>query len=196
MSDEPRVQPESRAEWRAWLQDNHDRATGVWLVYGKKTAGRLPAVSYEEAVEEALCFGWIDSIARRLDDERMMLRFSRRKPGSGWAGSNKERIARLEAAGLMAEAGIRAVEAARADGSWTALDDIEALVVPDDLAAALAAAPGAREAFDGATSSVRKMILAWIAQARRPVTRASRIADVVSRSAAGQPAAVLGPRRD
>jgi uncharacterized protein YdeI (YjbR/CyaY-like superfamily) len=138
MEDELRFQPESRAAWRAWLEANHDRVAGVWFVSWRRRTGR-PTVSYEDAVEEALCFGWIDSVSSRVDDERGMLRFSPRRPGSIWARSNKERIARLEVAGLMTEAGRRVVETAKADGSWTVLDAAEDLVVPDDLAAALAA---------------------------------------------------------
>ena len=113
-----------------------------------------PRISYEESVEQALCFGWVDSKGRSLDAERTMLWFAPRKRGSGWARTNKERIERLTAAGLMAPAGHAVIEAAKADGSWTLLDDVENLVVPDDLAAAFAAHPPAREHWDAFPRSV------------------------------------------
>lgn len=199
VDEEPQVQPASRAEWRAWLDAHHDRESGAWFVSWKRAAGRT-GVGYEEAVLEALCFGWIDGKARSLDAERMLVRFSPRRPGSGWARSNKERIARLEAEGLMTEAGRRVIDAAKADGSWTVLDSVEAMVVPDDLAAALEAEPGAREGFDANSASARKALLGGIAQAKRPETRAARIAETVRRAAQGGAApsgdARPGPRRD
>jgi uncharacterized protein YdeI (YjbR/CyaY-like superfamily) len=194
MADEPRVQPESRAAWRAWLQENHGRDSGVWLVTWKKRAGK-PTVSYEDAVEEALCFGWIDGALGRVDDHRSMQWFAPRKPRSTWARSNKERVARLEAAGLMTEAGHRAVELARANGSWESLDVIDALVVPDDLAVALAERPGARELFDASSASVRRSALAWVYQAKRPATRAVRVAQIAATAGRGEPISSLWQRR-
>ena len=195
MDDKPRVELSSRAEWRAWLAANHRSATGVWLVSWKRRTGR-PTVGYEEAVEEALCFGWIDGVLNRLDDERSMQYFAPRKPKSTWARSNKERVARLEAAGLMTEAGRVAVAVARANGSWESLEVIDALIVPDDLAAALAASPGARERFDGSSVSVRRMALAWVYQAKRPATRAARVEQVAAIAARGEAIANLWQRRD
>jgi uncharacterized protein YdeI (YjbR/CyaY-like superfamily) len=180
-----RVHAETREQWRKWLADNHERPTGVWLVSWRQHTGR-PRIAYEESVEEALCFGWVDSKGRRLDDDRTMLWFAPRKPSSGWARSNKERVARLEAAGLMQPAGRSAVAAAKASGAWTRLDDVEDLVVPEDLAAAFAARPGARELWDGFPRSVRRAILEWIAQARRAETRAKRIAETAERAARGE----------
>ena len=194
MDDEDRLHPSSRAEWRAWLAAHHDRATGVWFVFWKKKTGR-PTVAYEEAVEEALCFGWIDGLLRPVDGERSSIRFSPRRRGSVWARSNKERVARLEAAGLMTDAGRRAVEAARSNGSWGALDDIEALVVPDDLVTALETVPGASEGFDACSMSVRKMILGYLGQAIRPATRADRIERVVRVLAAGESPMSIWQRR-
>ena len=195
MDDKPRLQPASRAEWRAWLEANHGGSTGVWLVSWKRRTGK-PTVSYEEAVEEALCFGWIDSVLNRLDDDRSMQWFAPRRPKSTWARTNKERVARLEAAGLMADAGRRAVELARANGSWESLDAIDALVVPDDLAAALAARPGAREQFDAASVSIRRMALAWVYQAKRPATRAARVERVAAVAGRSEPISNLWQRRD
>jgi len=195
MDDRPKVQPETRAEWRAWLEANHRSASGVWMVSWKRRTGR-PAVDYEDAVEEALCFGWIDGVLGRVDDDRSMQWFAPRRPGSTWARSNKERVARLEAAGLMAAAGREAVEIARANGSWESMDVIDALVVPDDLAEALAASPDARERFDASSASVRRSTLAWVYQAKRPATRAARVEKVAAMAASGKPISDLWLRRD
>lgn len=185
MERDPQVHLETTAEWAAWLETNHETSTGVWLVTWRTPTGR-PAPSYDEAVTEALRFGWIDSTGRRLDDERRMLRFSPRKRGSGWSRPNKVRIDRLEAEGRMEEAGRRLIEAARADGSWTLLDDVEDLVVPDDLAAAFEAAPGSRARWDAFPPSARRAILGWIVHAKRPETRRRRIEETAAEAAAGR----------
>lgn len=168
------VHPLNRGEWRAWLAEHHDRPDGVWLVTYKKATGK-PRLEYEESVEEALCFGWIDSKAQKLDDERSMLWFAPRKRGTGWSKPNKERVERLIAAGLMTPPGLAKVDAARADGSWTKLDAVEALEIPDDLVAAFVTHPGALPNFEAFPRSVKRGILEWITQARRPETRAARI---------------------
>ena len=170
------VQPLTREEWRAWLAANHATSAGIWLVTARKATGQ-PRVEYDEAVEEALCVGWIDSVARRLDETRSMLRFSPRKSRSGWSRPNKIRIERLTAAGLMRPAGQARIDAAILDGSWTKLDEVENLEVPDDLAQACAAYPNARANFDAFPRSARRGILEWILQAKRPETRARRVAD-------------------
>jgi len=194
MEEKARVQPATRAEWRAWLQANHRAASGVWLVAWKRHTGK-PTIGYDESVEEALCFGWVDGVLNRLDADRSMHYFAPRKPRSTWARSNRERVARLEAAGLMSEAGLAAVAVARANGSWESLDVIDSLVVPDDLAAALAGLPGAREHFDASSVSVRRSALAWVYQAKRPETRARRVEQVASIAGRGEPIANLW-RRD
>jgi uncharacterized protein YdeI (YjbR/CyaY-like superfamily) len=194
MDGKPEVQPAGRAEWRAWLAENHQTSPGVWLVTWKKQAAR-PTVAYEEAVEEALCFGWIDGVFGRVDEERSKQWFAPRRPKSTWARTNKERVARLEIAGLMTETGRRAIEIAQANGSWNSLDAIDALVVPDDLAAALTARPGARERFDASSASVRRSALAWVYQAKRPQTRAARVEQVAAIAERGEPIANLW-RRD
>jgi uncharacterized protein YdeI (YjbR/CyaY-like superfamily) len=172
------VHPLSRAEWRQWLAEHHTRPQGVWLISYKKATGK-PTVTYDEAVEEALCFGWIDSKGNKLDDERTMLWFAPRRPGTGWSRPNKERIERLIAAGLMMPAGLAKIERAKADGSWSALDAVEALEVPPDLAAALAANPAAEEHFTAFPRSAKRAILFWIQSAKRAETRANRIAETV-----------------
>ena len=185
--------PETRAAWRAWLAREHGRAEGVWLVSYKKATGR-PAVGYDAAVEEALCFGWIDSTARRLDDKRSMLYFAPRKPRSGWSRPNKERVARLIEAGQMAPAGLAKVEAARSDGSWYALDDVEDLRVPDDLAAAFDRYPGAVGAWDAFPRSARRGILEWISTAKRDATRAARVEETARLAQRGERANQWRPK--
>jgi uncharacterized protein YdeI (YjbR/CyaY-like superfamily) len=191
-SERERLEPGSRAEWRAWLAERHAGSDGVWLVL-RRQAGRT-GPTYEEAVQEALCFGWIDSRTAKVDDERTMQWFSPRKRGSGWARSNKLRIERLLADGLMAEAGRARIEEARRDGSWTRLDAVEDLVVPDDLAAALAARPGARERWDGFPPSARRIALQQIVQAKRPETRAKRVAETARLAARGERPGQWRPR--
>lgn len=166
--------PLSRAEWRAWLMENHARQQGLWLISYKKVTGR-PRVDYDDAVEEAICFGWIDSKANTLDDERSMLWFAPRRTGTGWSKPNKERVARLLQAGLMAPPGLAKIAAAQKDGSWNALDAVEALEIPPDLAVALAAQGTAAANFDAFPRSVKRGILEWIASAKRPATRANRV---------------------
>jgi uncharacterized protein YdeI (YjbR/CyaY-like superfamily) len=171
---ELRFHPETRAQWRAWLAGHHADTPRVWVVIWKPATGR-PAPSYDDLVEEALCYGWVDSTAGTVDAERSMMRFTPRKPGSGWARTNKVRVERLVRDGLMAEAGLAVVRRAREDGSWVLLDDVEALVVPPDLAAALDARPPARANFDAFPPSARKQILAWVVTAKRAATREARI---------------------
>lgn len=178
------VRAETRAEWRAWLAANHASARGAWLVSWKQATGR-PAVAYDDAVEEALCFGWVDSLQRPIDGERSRQLFTPRRSASRWSSSNKRRVERLLAAGLMEPAGLAAVEAAKASGGWAALDDVERLIVPDDLAAALAARPGAQAGWDGYPPSVRRGILTWLLDAKRPATRAARIDETAAAAAAG-----------
>ncbi len=170
------IHPATLADWRAWLAANHARPDGVWLITYRPGTGKA-TFSYEQAVEEALCFGWIDGQANKLDDERTMLWYAPRRPGSGWARTNKARVERLIADGRMTPAGLAKIEAAQADGSWTLLDSVERLEVPDDLAAEFDKYPDARAHFDAFPPSARRMALAWIAMAKRPETRARRVAE-------------------
>ena len=172
---------ETRGEWRAWLERNHE-SKGAWLVSWKKATGR-PFIPYPETVDEALCFGWIDSRPNKLDDERAMRLFTPRKPKSPWSRLNKQKVARLSAQGLMAPAGMRMVETAKANGSWTVADEIEDVVIPPDLVAALGEDEPAREFFERFPESSKKAILWWIKTAKRPETRAGRIAETVSAAA-------------
>ena len=176
------VRARDRRAWRAWLERNHERSPGVWLLYYKKASGR-PSVGYAEAVEEALCFGWIDSKLSSVDDESYKQVFTPRRPKSVWSKLNKERVARLLEAGVMTEAGRARVEAAKRDGSWESLDRVEAFEVPPDLRRALDADGAAARNFAAFNNSTRKRILHRIEGARRPETRARRIAEAVGRAA-------------
>jgi uncharacterized protein YdeI (YjbR/CyaY-like superfamily) len=177
------VYARDRAEWRAWLGTNHSTSPGIWLVFDKKSS-RNDRLAYADAVEEGLCYGWIDSTVRTLDDARYLQLFTPRKPKSTWSRSNKERVERLMSLGLMAEAGLAAIELAKTNGAWTSLDAVEAMEVPPDLAAALKRTKGAAKHFDGFSPSARKGYLHWISQAVRPETRAARIAEVARLAAA------------
>lgn len=177
-----RVEITERAVWRAWLQENHGRSKGIWLVRHKKAQGAL-YFPYADMVEEALCFGWIDATARPLDAERSMQLLCPRKPKSGWSKVNKERIERLIAAELMAPAGLQAIATAKANGSWTTLDAAEALEVPLDLVKALNKNRKACSHFDAFPPSARKYALWWIGSAKTDATRNKRIATIVERAA-------------
>lgn len=169
-----RIQVESRDELRAWLRQHHTASSGLWLVTYKKQCG-AKYLPYDDIVEELLCFGWIDSLPRKLDDERTMLWIAPRKPGSAWSKRNKERVAKLVTAGLMTPAGMEKIDAAQQDGTWNALDEVERLTIPSDLTAALAGYTAAAENFEAFPRSVRRGILEWIGSAKKPETRARRI---------------------
>jgi uncharacterized protein YdeI (YjbR/CyaY-like superfamily) len=171
----------TRAEWRAWLEQHHMRKEGIWLIGYKKATGKS-RFDYDETVE-ALCFGWIDSKPNKLDEERSLLWFAPRKSGTGWSKLNKERVERLIAQGFMMPAGLMKVEAAQQDGSWTALDAIEALEIPQDLEQALTAYESAKQNFEAFPRSVKRGILEWIISAKRPETRAKRIEETAQLAA-------------
>ena len=184
-TDADQVHPEDVTEWRDWLEEHHATSTGVWLVSWKRNTGR-PAVAYEDAVLEALAVGWIDSQARQVDEERSALKFTPRRATSGWARTNKARVERLVAEGRMRPSGQAAIDAAKANGTWTMLDDVEKLVVPGDLATAFELHPGARMQWDGFPPSARRQILLWIVQAKRPETRRARIAETAEKAGRGE----------
>ena len=178
MDEAEEIHLTTAAEWRAWLEENGGRHDGVWLVSYKQRTGK-PAVGYEEAVCEALCFGWIDSTYRRIDDERGARWWSPRRKGSLWARTNKERVAWLEAEGRMTDAGRAAIERALADGSWAILESVEALIVPDDLGSAMDARPGARDRWAALTPSAQRAHLFHIVSAKRAPTRERRVRETV-----------------
>ncbi len=181
----PIYHPADLTAWRAWLAANCDTTRGVWVASWRKGSGRDP-VAYPDLVEEAICFGWIDSTVNTLDKDRGLQLMTPRKPKSGWTRLNRQRVAALEAQGRMTDSGRRAVEVAKANGWWTIYDPVEDLAEPDDLAGALDAAPAARRAWDGFPPSARKQMLWWVISAGKPDTRSGRIANVVSEAAAGR----------
>jgi uncharacterized protein YdeI (YjbR/CyaY-like superfamily) len=172
--------PVSRSTWRSWLASNTDREEGLWVVYRKKSSS-LEGPAYDELVEEALCFGWIDSQARRVDEDRTIQWFSPRRRGGLWSAPNKERIERLAEAGLMTEFGQAVIDAAKADGSWSQTDEVDALVVPPDLDDALSLAPKARDRYDRLADSAKRQHLWMVHSAKRPETRAIRIEEIIRR---------------
>lgn len=187
------VHPKTKAQWRTWLVQNHTRTEGVWLVSYKKDTGK-PRIEYDDAVCEALCFGWIDSKVNKLDAERSLLWFAPRKAKTGWSKPNKERVARLLAAGLMQPAGLAKVEQAKKDGSWTSLDAVEALEIPADLKTALARYKNATANFDAFPRSAKRGILEWIQIAKRAETRAARIEETARLAQDNQRANQWQPR--
>lgn len=178
------IEPQGPAEFREWLEANHDTAVAVWVIFWKKASGH-PSIDLGAAIDQAMCFGWVDSKVQSLDDNRYRQYFSVRRAGSGWSRINKDNIARLIANGRMTPVGLAAIEQAKQDGSWTILDGPEAGLVPDDLSAALHQA-GAREGFDSLTQGARKAILTWIVLAKRDTTRATRVAKTVAATAEGR----------
>ncbi len=178
VSPTPSYHPKSRAEWREWLAGNHAKSKGIWLVILKKGASTA-GITYVDAVEEALCFGWIDGGMNSLDAQRYKLYLSPRKPGSVWSRLNKQRIRKLVKEGIMTSAGLARIEAAKKDGSWSTLDAIEKLVMPADLLEQLSANAEARRNFEAFSESSKKIILCWIASAKRDETRRKRIAETV-----------------
>ena len=170
----PLLQVETQEEWRGWLEQNHVSSPGVWLVSWKQATGK-PFVPYGDTVDEALCFGWIDSRVNTLDDERYMRLFTRRNPKSPWSRINKDKVARLMQQARMTEAGARMVAEAQSNGAWTIYDEIEDLVIPPDLAATLAANETALANFNNFPPSSKKNILWWIKSARKAETRAARV---------------------
>ena len=186
MDDAERIQPATVEEWSAWLREHHTQPQGVWLVSPRLAAQR--PFSYEEAVMEALRYGWVDSTVRPVDADRSMMWFAPRRKGSIWTRINKGRVARLEEAGLMEAAGASAVAVAKETGMWTLMDEVEDLVVPADLAAAFERHPGSREHWESWSPSAQKMILTWIVLAKRSETRATRVEAAAEKASRGEKA--------
>lgn len=177
-SESELIEVRSRAELRAWLTTNHEQDESVWLVTFKKPSAHY--VAYGEIVDEALCFGWVDSQPRALDTERSMRRLSPRRRGSNWSKVNKDKIERLIAAGRMTKAGLALVEQAKQDGTWSALDKVDSITIPPDLAAALATSEVAWANFEGFPRSSKRLILEWIESAKKPTTRAQRVSETMT----------------
>ncbi|MBI1189216.1 MAG: hypothetical protein GC200_00830 [Tepidisphaera sp.] len=182
-SQAPHIYVPHRRALRTWLQEHHASHGPIWLVYDKATKDSPRALTYDDIVEEALCFGWIDSVSGSVGATQAKLYFSPRKPKSGWSARNKLLIASLQDRRLITPAGQAKIDAAIADGSWTLLDAIEALEMPPDLAKALDAKPKARAHFDAFPRGVRKRILAWVYSAKREETRSARVREVATLAA-------------
>lgn len=177
--------PENKQQWRKWLIKNHIKKEAVWLILYKKNVGK-PTITWSDAVDEALCFGWIDSVKKVLDSERSVQFFSKRKAKSTWSKINKEKVQKLIAHGLMSEAGFKCIEIAKGNGSWEILDSVEELIIPNDLEMELKARKNAMDFFVSLSKSVRKAMLQWIVLARMPETRQRRIIDIASLAAKKQ----------
>lgn len=169
--------PKNQAEWRKWLENNHIVKDAVWLIAYKKSSG-ISSVLWEETVDVALCYGWIDSVRKPIDHEKYMQYYGKRKPNGTWSKINKEKIEILIAEGLMTEAGLKTIETAKENGSWTILDEVEALIVPADLLQAFEKHEGAESFFVSLSNSRKKILLAWIVFAKRPETRSKRILEI------------------
>jgi uncharacterized protein YdeI (YjbR/CyaY-like superfamily) len=181
-ADSATFYPESRQAWREWLVANHQSEQSVLMICYKVKTG-IPSISWSDAVDEALCFGWIDSTRTSLDADRFQQYFCKRKPRSIWSKINKDKVERLIAEGLMMPAGLACIEIAKQNGSWTILDVAEELHVPEDLAHEFDRYPGSESFYKSLSKSSRKSILQWIALAKRPETRQKRITEVAELAA-------------
>jgi uncharacterized protein YdeI (YjbR/CyaY-like superfamily) len=181
-------------QWRTWLRRNHDRPKGVWLIYPRSAKGGV-GIAYDEMVDEAICWGWIDARPGRVDEHRAKLYFAPRKPTSSWSAKNKARVERLDAAGRLQAPGIVAIEAAKQSGTWDRLNEVENLEIPDDLQMAFRNCPGALENFQSFSRSNQRMVLEWINTAKRPETRARRLEETASKAAVGEVANLWSARK-
>ena len=186
MADLPSLQPRSRKAWRAWLTKNHATSPGVWLIYAKKHT-KIPSLSYNDAVEEALCFGWIDSLVHPIDDSTYKQVFTPRKQKSRWSALNRKRVATLIETGLMTAAGLALITVAKKTGTWDAHAPSETLTIPPELRNAINANAAAKKNWPTYTESQRKMFLYMVHDAKRPETRAKRVARVIEIVSSGVP---------
>ncbi|MES2133331.1 MAG: YdeI/OmpD-associated family protein [Bacteroidota bacterium] len=174
--------PANLAAWRKWLEKNHVSRSSVWLVFYNKTSEK-PSVTWSDAVDIALCFGWIDSKKIAIDKEKSHQFFSKRKPKSTWSKINKGKVLKLIDTGQMTEAGLICIETAKQNGSWTILDDVEELVIPGDLEMEFKKQPGSKDFFLSLSRSVKKSMLQWLVLAKRPETRQKRISEIAQLAA-------------
>lgn len=168
----------NKKEWRNWLELHHLEKDAIWLIFYKKNSPNFN-LSWSESVDESLCFGWIDSTKKKVDSERFKQYFSKRKPKSNWSKVNKNKVKKLIDQGLMREAGFKSIEIAKENGSWTALDSIENLEIPEDLKQGLNGQKDAIEYFEKLSKSAKKMLLYWVLSAKREKTRKRRIVEIV-----------------
>ena len=170
--------PKNKEDWRNWLRKNHIKEDSIWLIFYKK-ASPNHNLSWSEAVDAALCFGWIDSTKKSIDKEQYIQYFCKRKPKSNWSKVNKEKVKSLIEQGLMKKAGFKSIEIAKENGSWSFLDEVEALIVPADLIEEFAKQKGSIEYFDSLRKSAKKILLYWVVSAKRKETRQKRILEIV-----------------
>ena len=170
--------PYDKKDWRKWLELNHNKKDAVWLIFYKKKSPNHN-LGWSESVDEALCFGWIDSTKRTIDSEKYKQYFSKRKAKSNWSKINKDKVKTLIDQGLMEEEGYKSIEIAKENGSWTILDGVEALIIPEDLKEELANYKGSTEFFGSLSKSVKKTLLYWVISAKRKETRQKRILEIV-----------------
>lgn len=169
--------PKSQTDWRNWLEKNHQLKQSIWVVFYKKST-KIASISWSEAVDEALCFGWIDSTKKTIDAERYMQYFTKRKPNSIWSKVNKDKIEYLTSKKLIREAGYIAIETAKKNGSWFIMDDVEALILPKALKEEFDKRKGALEYYESLSNSAKKILLSWIVLAKRPETKQKRIIEI------------------
>lgn len=174
--------PANTSAWKKWLVKNHLAKKSVWVLFYSKSSGK-PSISWRDAVDLALCYGWIDSKKIKIDSETSHQFFSKRKPNSTWSKINKEKVSVLIDKGLMAKAGMDVIKLAKQNGSWSILDEVEDLVIPPDLETAFRKYKGSKKYFQGLSRSTKKMMLTWIVLARRPETRNKRIVEIVELAA-------------
>ncbi len=177
--------PTNRTAWRNWLEKNHNTKEAVWLVYYKKSSHKK-SISWSEAVDVALCFGWIDSKRIKIDGETSHQFYSKRRPNSTWSKINKEKVQRLIEDGQMTIAGLASIETAKKNGSWSILDDAEALIIPEDLETAFRKKPNSKDFFLSLSKSAKKAILYWLVLAKQTETRQKRISEIVEQAAQKQ----------
>jgi uncharacterized protein YdeI (YjbR/CyaY-like superfamily) len=176
--------PKSQREWRNWLEKNHQKEQSIWLVYFKAST-KVASLSWSDAVDEALCFGWIDSTKKTIDQDSYMQYFSKRKPKSNWSKINKEKVEKLTQSNQMTQAGFDSITIAKQNGSWSSLDEVEALIMPDDLTTELAKQKGATEYFDSLSMSAKKILLYWVISAKRADTKQKRIQEIAENARLG-----------
>lgn len=181
-TDKETFYPKSQKDWREWLEKNHDSQQSIWLVCYKKQANK-PTINWSDAVDEALCFGWIDSTRKSVGDDMFIQFFTRRKPNSAWSKINKAKVKRLIKDGLMQKAGFESIARAKANGSWSILDEVEELIIPEDLDKEFEVNPGSKDFFMSLSKSVKKIMLHWVVAAKRPETRQNRITEIATLAA-------------
>lgn len=175
------ITPLNQQEWREWLEQNHLIEDSIWLIVFKKSS-KTPTITWSDAVDEALCFGWIDSVKKSIDSERYMQHYGKRKGNSIWSKINKDKVAHLSEQDLIFPAGIEIIEKAKQNGNWSLLNDVEKLIIPNDLEEVFKIYPSSKAFFLSLSKSVRKGLLTWIIMAKRAETREKRVKEVAEKA--------------